>query len=686
MATVPECADPSAHPGTVSGRSQAWGSLAAAGVAVLAAVAALAVLSAGGAWGNGLAPQVLVDAVVGLSYAPIGALVLRGRSTDRGTRSLAWVLLGSGLAAALAALATAVALTAEPGRFLPHLVQLQSWLWVPGFIPLLTLVPLLYPSGLLPGFRWRLAAAASVVGMLLLSAGSALYPDDFAGRVQIEKPVTALALAEALSVAAAILLVPTAVTAFAGLVLRLRRSTGLARRQVVVLLVAVGLLGVVTALQGVVPSPADLVAQAVAVALVPVAIGVAVTRHRLYELDTALCRALVGASLTACLAGVYLTVFAAARTVVPEGIGTALAAGVTGLLVLPLARRLSEGVDRMYYGDRADPYAVSTRLSSQLSRSGLDVGAVPQTVCDTIVESLRLGSASVLVALGDSERELAASGAPVGTAERFALRHRGDLVGWLAVTPRAGELRVDPRDAEILTVIADQAAPSLAALQLHEQLQRSRESLVAAREEERLRLRRELHDGLGATLAGLRLQVESAQALITDGPAVPLLGHADSGVAQAVAEVRSITDDLRPPAIDELGLARALTLLAERVGTDRCAVAVEIGALPEMAPAVEVAAYRIASEALANAVRHSGARQVWLEVGRTDASLDIRVSDDGAGWPSVPGATAGSGLGLASMRERAEEIGGSFEVGDGPRGRGAVVRALLPLSGTGDVR
>ncbi|HET7195709.1 MAG TPA: sensor histidine kinase [Nocardioides sp.] len=686
MTTVPECADPSAHPGAVSGGFLSWGSLASATVAVLAAAAALVVVTAGDAWGMGPAPQVLVDAVVGLTYAPIGAVVLHGRSLDRGTRSLAWVLLGSGLASALAAFTTAVALTAPQGPLLPHLVQLQSWLWVPGFVPLLTLVPLLYPSGLLPGTRWRLAFVASCAGMVLLGVGAALYPDEFPGRVPIEKPVTTLALAQGLTLVAAIILLPSAVAAFAGLFLRLRRSTGLRRRQVAVLLVAVGLLGLVTALQGVVPSPADLAAQALAVALVPVAIGVAVTRHRLYELDTALCRALVAASLTVCLAGVYLTTFAVVRTVAPDGIGTALAAGVTGVLVLPLARRLSEGVDRMFYGDRADPYSVSTRLSSRLSRSGLDVAEIPQTVCDAVVEALRLGSASVLVSLEDSERELAASGASAGTAERFALRHRGDLVGWLAVTPRPGEVRVDPRDAEILAVIADQAAPALAALQLHEQLQRSRESLVAAREEERLRLRRELHDGLGATLAGLRLQVESAQALVSDGPAVRLLDHADSGVAQAVAEVRSITDDLRPPAIDELGLARALTLLAERLGSDRCAVEVEICDLPTVTPAVEVAAYRIASEALANAVRHSGAGRVRLEVGRDGTSLHIRVTDDGAGLRRPSGAASGSGIGLASMQERAEEIGGSFELTEAPGGRGTVVRAALPLTTTRGAR
>jgi two-component system NarL family sensor kinase len=252
------------------------------------------------------------------------------------------------------------------------------------------------------------------------------------------------------------------------------------------------------------------------------------------------------------------------------------------------------------------------------------------------------------------------------------------------VTSRPGEAAVDRRDATILESVADQAAPAMAALQLSQELQRSRESLVAAREEERLRLRRELHDGLGATLAGVRLQVESAQALVKDPTAERLLVAAGGGVGHAVAEVRAITDELRPPAIDDLGLVRALALLADRVSTPGLSVQCDLEALERLAhvsPATEVAVYRIASEALTNATRHSGGSTVHLRMATNADQLVLVVTDDGVGCPPAsdrPAGPSSNGLGLASMRQRAEEIGGSFEVGSRPDGRGTQVTAVLP--------
>jgi signal transduction histidine kinase len=688
-------------------RSPASTTLAA--VAVAAALAAATVLTVGDGWSSAPAQQGVVDLAVALTYPTIGAVVLLAHGLGRGTRQLAWVLLGSGTAAALTALAAAVvSVASEATSVVSALAQVQSWLWVPGFVPLLTLVPLLYPDGLLRGRTWQWVAVASLVGMALLAAGVSLYPETVDGRVPVTKPLTSLTSARVLYVAAVALLVPSALLSVASLFVRLRASTGLRRRQVVVLLVAAAVLLVVTAAQGLISAPANTLVQAGAVALVPVAIGVAVTRHRLYELDVAICRALVAASLAVCLAGTYLTVFALARALAPSGsaVGTAVAAGVTGVLVQPLARRLSAGVERLFYGDRANPYAASARLASRLTERGLDVAEVPQTVCDTVVETLRLGSAEIHLA--GSEESVAAAALHEGTtttasgSARFPLRHRGEEVGVLLVTARPGEPVVDLRDAEVLATLADQAAPAIAALQLHQQLQHSRESLVLAREQERLRLRRDLHDGLGATLAGLRLQVESAQALVRDTPAAPLLEAAARGVTSAVAEVRGITDGLRPPAIDEIGLGPALELLADRIRTPQLHVTARVfrhdstpaGTLGPLSPAVEVAAYRIASEALANVARHSGASAAVLSLSVVAGDdghgprVVLEVVDNGRGLSAAgPAPTCGSGLGLAAMRQRAEELGGALEVispadlsRGGPAGcGGTVVRAVLPL-------
>jgi len=656
---------------------------AAALPGVAGGLAAVVVLVTTHTWDLGLGRQVLTDATTGVAGSLIAALMLVVGQLSSGARRLAAVLLVSGACSGLAALATAVALAAETATDAARVVaQVQSFLWVPGFLPLLTLVPLLYPNGLLPGRLWRYAARASVVGTGLLTVGLALYPEDFVGRVVLIKPVTSEPVAQAATLSAALLLVPAVLVALGGLVVRLRRSSGLERRQVVVLLAAAALLAAVTALQGVIPAPTDVVLQAAAVALIPLAIGVAVTRHRLYELDTAVCRALVAASLGLCVAGAYLTVFAVLDGVTQHrtGLSAAVAAGLAGVLLQPLGRRLSAGVDRLYYGLRADPYQVTTRLSADLTASGLDVDRVPAVVCAAVVEGLQLPRAELHLVVRGSVAAIAAAGDEAAQPrERFELRHHAETVAWLEVAPRSGETALSERDRSILQGIADQVAPAVAALHLHRELQGSREALVSAREAERFQLRRDLHDGLGASLAGLRLQLESAQALVHEPTVVALLDRGTRSVAQAVAEVRTLCEDLRPPGIDELGLPGALAALVERSRSPRLEVSLDVDPVLELGPAVEVAVYRIVAEALTNTGKHAQATRVDVRVHRTDR-LELHVTDDGVGLERAAGpADPGTGVGLDSMRRRAEEIGGTLDVTTGSGG-GTSVRARLPLT------
>ena len=658
--TVTSAPAPSARP---------WAAGGPAAFAALACLAAVVLLTRAGAWGGPSTADAPVDLAVGLAYPLMGALVL---IEGRGSRTVGALLLAAGVAGALAALSTAVAVTAQDVTWGARAAaQLSSAVWVPGFLPLITLLPLAYPDGLLPGRSWRAVRAASVTGIVLMTLGMALYPEPVVGEVTLTKPVVAGPLARLLVAVAVPLVLAGVGGALTSLAVRLRRSSHLTRRQVVVLLVAAALLALDVALQGVLPSPVDVLSQAVAVALVPVAIGVAVTRHRLYDLDLAVCRALAGASLAVCLAGVYLTAFGLLGALVGErtAVASGLAAALTGLLVLPLGTRLARGVDRLFYGDRADRYLVLSAFSAGL-RERLDVAEVPQAVCDAVVASLKLGSAELVL---DSGRR-AAAGTPEGPRTRVPLRHRGTELGSITVTPRAGEAVLDERDAELVAALADSAAPAVAALQLTDSLQQAREHLVAAREEERRRVRRDLHDGVGAALAGVRLQMDSARDLVEDPLAGKLLDAAADGLAEAVADLRSVTDDLRPPALDDLGLGASLRALADRLRTPALEVDVDVPDLPPLPAAVDVACYRIAAEALANAARHAGAGRVQLRVRLADGELRLTVGDDGRGLPDRrrPG-----GLGLASMRQRTEEIGGRFSLAAARPG--TVVSAALPV-------
>ena len=250
-------------------------------------------------------------------------------------------------------------------------------------------------------------------------------------------------------------------------------------------------------------------------------------------------------------------------------------------------------------------------------------------------------------------------GTPTGPVTRLPMRHRGEVVGTLRVTARPGETSLPTRDAELLAIVCDQVAPAVAALRLSDRLQQSRSALVTAREEERRRLRRDLHDGVGAALAGIRLQVETARDLVTDPVAGSLLQSAAAGVATAVDDVRAITDDLRPAVLDDLGLEAGLRGLALRMATPATAIDVNVDVPGPLPAAVEVACYRIVAEALANAIRHAGASRVTVQLGGTATWVSLQVEDDGIGLSGRPSV---NGLGLPSMRQRAEEIGGRLEV------------------------
>jgi signal transduction histidine kinase len=227
------------------------------------------------------------------------------------------------------------------------------------------------------------------------------------------------------------------------------------------------------------------------------------------------------------------------------------------------------------------------------------------------------------------------------------------------------------------------AAPGLRG-RLHEafvpeaaELQRARERLVAAREEERRRLRRDLHDGLGPALAGAALKVEAAENLLESDPAAAatLLGDARTEIQAAVADVRRLVYALRPPALDELGLVGALREQAERIGVGE-RVHVEVDApdrVDGLPAAVEVAAYRIALEAMTNVERHADARSCVVRIS-TNGDLELEIADDGHGLAS----DFRAGVGIASMRERAAELGGTCAV-EQVDGRGTRVRARLPL-------
>jgi two-component system, NarL family, sensor kinase len=413
----------------------------------------------------------------------------------------------------------------------------------------------------------------------------------------------------------------------------------------------------------------------------PFAIAIAVLRYRLFDIDVVVNRSLVYGALTVAVMTVYAVAAATLRTLLPSDGSFAaalLATGIAALVALPVRDVLQRAANRLMYGDRDEPYRAITQLGERLSTS-LTTDEILPTVVATVASALRLPYAAIELRSGEVTTIAAATGDATGLPlTRLALVDRGETIGDLVVAPRAVNEAFGGADRQLLATLAHEAGPAARSVRMVAELERSRRQLIAAREEERRRLRRDLHDGLGPTIAGARLKAEAARELTTSGSddGAQILADLEMDLAGMLGEVRRISRGLRPPALDDLGLLAALRTHAAKLAVDaRLEIRIDgPELLPVLPAAVEAAAYSIALEALTNARRHSGARECAVTIRLADA-LEITIDDDGRGIePGTP-----SGVGLIAMRERAIEVGGSCQVETRTNSPGTRVFARLPI-------
>jgi signal transduction histidine kinase len=416
----------------------------------------------------------------------------------------------------------------------------------------------------------------------------------------------------------------------------------------------------------------------------PVTLAIAVLRYRLLDIDIVINRVLIYGILTFLVVLAYVGIVLGVGALIRDQhslVSSLIATATIAVAFQPARDRVQRLIDRAFFGNRENPYAVAAALGRELERVVTPEEVLPAVV-DSLARSLHLPYAAII--LDDHRRPsgaAAASGTRPQLVETIPLSFQGEPLGSLEVAPRAPGESLSLTDWRLLEDLARQIGVAVHSVRATRDLQLARQRLVTAREEERRRLRRDLHDGLGARLAGLSMQASAMRTMAPTDPDAAAAVAADlaNELRMAIADVRRLVHDLRPPALDELGLRAALEERARAIrtslppGSPPLDIAVISPDPPlDLSAAIEVAVYWIAEEALTNVVRHSQATRCRVEI-TAGPPIGLRIADNGTGLHDAPW-----GVGFASMRERALELGGSLATECGLDGRGLAIAVAIP--------
>jgi signal transduction histidine kinase len=419
---------------------------------------------------------------------------------------------------------------------------------------------------------------------------------------------------------------------------------------------------------------------------IPITLGIAILRYRLFDIDMVLNRTLVYGTLTVMVAGVYaLVVFVFNLVIGSKGwsfLPGIIAVSTVATVFQPVRDRVQLFVNHLMYGDRNEPYHVLTRLSERLEGNIEPSMSLPLSV-ETIAHVLKLPYVAISLKKDDHYETVAAIGKAQERKACFPLTFAGETIGELIASPRTGEETFNSVDHRLLSDLARQIGATAHAVLVSADLERARLHIVEAREEARRRLGSDLHDGIGHQLASLARQSERATNLLEQDAtsARDLLSDIKTQLDQTIVQVRKLAHQLYPPELELLGLIGALRERIQSIDGPNLIIRSEIPeTLPNLPTAVEAAAYYIALEALTNVSKHAGARScnLRLEVkgpNGNDSSfvLELEVSDDGRGLSP----TSARGLGLLSIQGRAAEVGGTCIIEADPGG-GTRVLTRLP--------
>lgn len=629
-------------------------------------------------------PFTVNGVVLGLLALP----VLRGREA----RLFGWLLGGLGLFWALDGVAQSAIRAGVTDQHVWPGMTFAVWFLerFGAFLPVSILaLALIFPNGrFLPGALGVLGRAV-VAGATLSAAVLLVVPleEHLSESMRTLPPevdvdpisITALAgVTDPVRAGATGGFVLCALVAVALVVVRYRRSTGITRDRMRWLawsvLVIAGYHAVEVAVLDV--AGTDFVGIFVAMVLPGAAMTIAIVRPTLISIDDLLGRTLVVGALVLTLVAADVVVLALLTLLLDDDLTRAQVVAVVLVVALalygPVRQRLFAAVRRLMLGERGNRYDALAALTSSLENAD-DAREQLVVVAQAVASAFGVGFVSIEVDWTNGERLVTTIGERPEVVRTFPITYREVTAGRLVLPAKGIRSRLTARDEQLLGDLVRQAAVAVRTTQLAEEVQQSRERLVTAREEERRRIRRDLHDELGPSLSGVVFQLETARMEVDTDPtqARQRLAAVRDHVQAVVADVRRLVHDLRPPALDDRGLVGAIQQQADRLEVPLDVVAPELEDLPA---AVEVATYRIVGEALTNVARHARASRAAVRLAVEDDVLTIEIADDGVGI--APDRQAG--VGLVSVRERAAELGGRADVSC-PDGGGTVVRVRLPL-------
>jgi signal transduction histidine kinase len=654
-------------------------------------------------WNGSITDTVL--GVMTLLFPVVGVLVARRQPRN----AVGWVMLGVGIVASLPLSAYYEYADAVGRRSLVGAdvaAALESAVWAPLLGLMGTILILLFPDGHLPSPRWRFVAWLSGFSIAYIYLAVTFSPGkvDQAGRL-IDNPLALPLLrnAERFLVPSLALFPLSIVLCAAGLVVRFRRSTGMERLQLKWLTTA----GAFVAVAYAIAMTANLAANGAwangdplwlqvientavfSFSLIPVAIGVAILRHGLYDVDLVINKAVVFGLLAAFITVVYVAIVVGVARTAGGGdrLNIALSIAATSMVAVafqPVRERVERFANRVVYGRRATPYEVLSDFADRLG-GAFDAAALLPVMAQTVAEGVGANNVEVWLATHSGLVREASWPQEVGVHDGGArrrpdelsgdrvveVRHHGELLGALSVTKPPGD-SLRPAEVRLLDDVATQAGLVLRNTRLVEELRGSRERLMTIQDDERQRLERRLHDGAQRRLLTVASMIGEAREQVRPG------GDAAAALEQLAGQLKAATEELgelargiHPAVLTELGLGSGVRALAQRAPIP---VGVEVQGERPLPRNVEATLYFVAAESLTNVAKHAHATSATVRLIISDSSASLNVTDDGIG-----GVDERRGSGVRGLADRVAAMDGSLDIWS-PPGSGTRLTCRIPLS------